>query len=140
MGNAQPSAKRPGKGRGLGPVPRGIEVLVHKAAVDAEFKALLLERRAGAAAEIGLRLSPPEALLLDSIPAAQLEAVIASTRVSPDNRRAFLGKAAAVMLAALGAVACDRKPVPKGIKPDRPRRKTQPTAQSKAATKGIRPD
>ena len=103
MGNEQRPERSSGSGRNLAPVPRGIEVLVHKAAVDAEFRALLLERRAGAASEINLQLSPAEGLMLDGIPAAQLEAVIASTKVSPGNRRAFLGRAASAMLAALTA-------------------------------------
>jgi hypothetical protein len=34
---------------------------------------------------------------------AQLEAIIAQTKVKPSKRPAFLGKAAAVMLVALGA-------------------------------------
>jgi hypothetical protein len=94
-------------------VPRGSEVLVKKAAVDAEFRALLLARRADAAREIGLALEPAESAMLASIPAALLEGIIARTTVSPLSRAAFLGKAAAVMLAALGAdlaVAADYEP------------------------------
>ena len=135
MGGEQPPATPPGNGRDL-VVPRGIEVLVHKAAVDAQFRALLLERRAEAAGEIGLRLSPAEAAMLNGIPASQLEAVIASTKVSPGNRRAFLGKAAAVMLAALAVGSCDLGcPATLGSRPGRPRRRP-----STPASKGIRPD
>jgi hypothetical protein len=93
----------PGSGKDIGEIPRGIEVLVSKASVDAEFRTLLLDRRASAADEIGLDLSPAESRMLDAIPAVQLEAVIGRTKVAPSNRRAFLGRAAAVMLAALGA-------------------------------------
>ena len=103
------------------PVPRGIEVLVKKASVDAEFRALLLAKRAEAAAEIGLALDPAEAAMLQAIPAAQLEATIEHTTVNPMTRAAFLGKAAALMLAALGAQAgADGPPPPGGIAPDRP--------------------
>jgi acyl carrier protein len=72
-----------------------------------------------------------------------LEAVIAQTRVPEEHRRAFLGRAAAAMLAALGVlspefgcdhedqispkdnivsagIAPDRPPPPKGIAPDQP--------------------
>jgi hypothetical protein len=90
-------------GKPLGPIPRGIEVLVKKAAVDAEFKRLLLEKRAEAAKEIGLTLEPAEAQMLAAAPREQLEAIIARTTVAPSLRPVFLGGAAAVMLAALGA-------------------------------------
>jgi len=110
----------PGPGKGVGEVPRGIEVLVKKASVDSEFRALLLERRSGAADEIGLTLEPAEAMMLDAVPAGQLKAVIDSTEVSPQRRRAFLGRAAAVMLAALGASVESAFGRTRGIKPDRP--------------------
>ncbi|HPD16601.1 MAG TPA: hypothetical protein PLE19_16730 [Planctomycetota bacterium] len=104
------------------PVPRGIEVLVKKASVDAEFKSLLLARRAEAAREIGLELTQAETAMLNAVTAPQLEAIIAQTTVSPMSRAAFLGKAAAVMLAALGAdlAAMEGPPPPGGIAPDVP--------------------
>ena len=135
----------PGSGQPVGEIPRGIEVLVKKAAVDAEFKALLLSRRAAAAEAIGLTLQPAEAAMLAVAPAEQLEAIIARTSVPQEHRRAFLGWAAAAMLAALGALAtakgcelverakqeqfekpygADRPkyhgPAPGGARPDRP--------------------
>lgn len=85
-------------------VPQGIEVLVKKASIDPAFKASLLERGAAAAEEIGLRLEPAEAMMLAAAPREQLEAIIARTSVPQEHRRAFLGKVAAAMLAALGAV------------------------------------
>ena len=90
-------------------IPRGIEVLLKKASVDPEFRALLLEKRAEAAESIGLELTAAEALMVDSVPAAQLEATIAGTRVAPETRRIFLGKVAAAMLAAIAAspLGCD---------------------------------
>ncbi len=87
-----------------GSIPRGVEVLVKKASVDAQFRALLLDKRAGAAAEIGLELAPAETALVNTVPAAQIEAVIARTRVPDEHRRAFLGRAAAAMLAAIAAM------------------------------------
>lgn len=109
----------PGCGQPLGPIPRGIEVLLKKAAVDAPFRALLLERRAATAEEIGLTLEAQERAMLDFVPRAQLEAVIAGTRVDARVRPAFLGKVAAVMLVALGAstTGCDRAVPSRGVRP-----------------------
>jgi acyl carrier protein len=87
------------------PVFRGIEVLVKKAAVDPAFRAELLAHRAAAAERIGLQLDPAEAMMLAATPAAQLQRVIAETEVPQEHRRAFLGQAAAAMLAAVGIVA-----------------------------------
>ena len=144
----------PGAGQPVGQIPRGIEVLVKKAAVDAEFRALLLEKRAEAAVEIGLALDPAEAMMLSAVPAAQLEAIVARTEVPDEHRRTFLGKAAAAMLAALGVVTtvagCPKgiapdRPAPKGIAPDRPPPK-EPEGKSKDEPKppppprGIQPD
>ncbi len=105
----------------FGDIPRGIEILVKKAAVDPEFKELLLSERAKAAGEIGLELDPTEAMMLQAAPVEQLEAVIDRTVVPQEHRRVFLGKAAAAMLAALGLAqtGCHR-PGPKGIRPDEP--------------------
>ena len=102
-------------------IPRGIEVLVKKAAVDPAFRALLLEKRAAAAESIGLRLDPTEVTMLASIPEAQLSAIIAGTKVAPGISKAFLGYAATVMLAALGCdahTAGSDEVVTKGITPD----------------------
>jgi hypothetical protein len=95
-------------GPGSGPFARrGVDVLLKKAAVDPAFKKLLLERRSAAAEAIGLELDAAEAALVDSAPEGQLDAVIARTTVSPKIRPAFLGYAAAAMLAALAATtAC----------------------------------
>ncbi|HUU55801.1 MAG TPA: hypothetical protein VMW93_00540, partial [bacterium] len=41
-------------------IPRGLEVLIKKAAVDPAFKDILFEKRAGAADAIGLKLTPAE--------------------------------------------------------------------------------
>jgi hypothetical protein len=117
----------PGSGKSVGNIPRGFEVLMKKAAVDPAFKAMLLDRRAEAADEIGLQLEPAEAMMLVAAPREQLEAVIASTHVPDEHRRVFLGKVAAVMLGAVGLVTAGCGET-KGSRPDR----TQ--------TKGISPD
>ena len=103
-------------------LPRGIEVLVKKAAVDAEFRALLLDARAGAAGEIGLDLDPAEAAMLEATTAAQLEAIIASTKVDDHLRLTFLRGSAAQMVAVLERARASALMEARcgGIRPDRP--------------------
>lgn len=109
----------PGSGTGIGPIPRGIEVLVKKASVDAAFRMRLLATRAAAAADLGLELSPSESALLAAVPAPQLAAMIDGTRLPERQRAAFLGSAAAVMLAAIGLTGCsDDAPQSAGIRPE----------------------
>lgn len=129
-------------------VPCGIEVLVKKASVDPEFRKLLLEKRAGAALEIGLELEPAEATMINAVPKAQLEAIIATTAVEPRQRTAFLGRVAAVMIVALGAstVGCGREEeAPTGIRPDRPDVEEEQEAEDDeisppGPTRGVQPD
>ena len=125
------------------PIPRGIEVLVRKAAVDPEFKDLLLAKRAEAAKEIGLELEPAEILMLQSLSAEQLEKTIAGTQVPEEHRRVFLGKAAVAMLGVLGVtsiIACtmgcriDRPPEKQKEKPEEKEKQPQPISH------GVRPD
>jgi len=92
----------PGSGRNNVPVPRGIEVLVKKASVDAEFRELLLKQRGKAAATIQLELDPAENAMLSAIPQEQLAQIVSQTTVPMELRPAFLGRVAPVMLAALG--------------------------------------
>jgi hypothetical protein len=148
----------PGAGKPVGNIPRGIEVLVKKAAVDPGFKKILLEKRAGAAKEIELTLEASEVAMIDAVPERQLEAIIAKTTVHPKQRGAFLGRVAAVMIVALGAstvgYGCKREregpDAGEGIRPDRPDveegdEETGPPAPAgerpdRPTTKGIRPD
>ena len=137
----------PGSGKSVGPIPRGIEVLVKKASIDPDFKQLLMSERAKAADEIGLKLEPAEIAMLNAVPAAQLETIIANTEVTELSRSAFLGRAAAVMLAALGVStqACSGPPVT-GIAPDKPDQEPAPKddepkrPERLPAPEGIRPD
>ena len=94
-------SRPPGQGRERGEIPHGIEVLIKKASVDASFRRALLEKRAKAAHEIGLELTPAEVAMLDSIPAPQIEAIIESTRVPDAQRQTFLGRIATRMLTAI---------------------------------------
>lgn len=125
--------------KALGPIPRGIEVLVKKAAVDPEFRRILLEKRAAAADEIGLKLEPAEVAMLNAVPAAQLESIIANTNVSEVTRSAFLGRAAAVMLAALTATTAAGCA---GSRPDQPEQDSTPPEPPKEVHPkgGVRPD
>ena len=136
--------------------PRGVELLVKKAAVDAEFRALLLDKRADAADEIDLVLTAGEKLMLQATPPEQLEAIIANTSVAPKHRRVLMGKVAAVMLVALsaGLTGCGPEPerplVSEGIRPDPPEpnapAQVDPAEDTPAQptpppiTEGIRPD
>ncbi|MCL2622505.1 MAG: Os1348 family NHLP clan protein [Planctomycetaceae bacterium] len=120
----------PGSGKPMGNVPRGIEVLLKKAAIDAEFRELLLGDPEAAAESIALELTPVEQAMLQNIPAEQLSAIIHQTQVPQQQRRAFLGTAAAAMLAVLTGtvIGCPDgciPPIPligpQGIRPDDPR-------------------
>lgn len=81
--------------------PCGIEVLLKKASIDPNFKALLLENFDKAATSIELYLDPIERTMLRSMPTDQLETIIDQIEVPQPQRRAFLGTAAAAMLAVL---------------------------------------
>ena len=134
----------PGSGKPVGKIPRGIEVLVKKASVDPEFKGILLDRRAGAAKDIDLALEAAEVAMLNAVPAAQLEAIISKTTVSPKHRNVFLGRAAALMIVALGASAitpaCGQEsPVVDGIRPERPEVATPPPAEVEAVQPNTTP-
>ncbi len=142
----------PGCGKGVGAIPRGIEVLIKKAAVDADFRRLLIDQRAAAADEIGLLLKPAEAVMLAAIPAATLEMIIAATYVEPAKIPTFLGRVAAAMLLALGAGAAMSSaqvvPVAKGVRPPESNAVVSTAPATAPAndgldahlTKGIRPD
>jgi hypothetical protein len=112
----------PARGRPIRNVPRGLEILLKKAAVDPEFKRRLLTDRSRAAARIALQLDPTEVEVLDALPPRNLLAMVDRTEVPDSQRRAFLGCVATVMLAALGAMEASaaEEIVVTGILPDRP--------------------
>lgn len=98
--------------------PRGIEVLVNKAACDPAFKTTLLTDRFAAVTAIGLELTPGERSILAAIPASQLERIIEKTTVPPNLTDVFRGYIAAAMLAALGIGIAGCIPVAGGARPD----------------------
>jgi hypothetical protein len=112
----------PGSGKGVDTVPRGIEILLKKAAIDESFRKTLLSNRSNAADAIGLTLNPVEISMLKAMPEPALEKMIGATKVQPKIRQAFMGYTAAVMLAALTAASDglpqDRAQVSLGIQPD----------------------
>jgi acyl carrier protein len=127
-------------------ISQRIEVLLKKASVDPVFRTAFLERRGEVAQEIGLSLEPEEAAMLGAVRREQLEAIIARTNVPEEHRRAFLGQAAAAMLAALGivagrpGVASGQVPGPPffgGVRPDNP---PDRPANEDLPPGGIRPD
>ena len=136
----------PGSGRDNGSIPRGMEVLIKKAAVDPEFRSVLLEKRTEAANLIGLELTPSEAAMMKTIPERQLLSIVSHTDVPDRERRVFLGKAAAAMLGVLGAGVAGscREAYTAGIKPDKTRnisKGIEPDVPDKMpVTDGIRPD
>jgi hypothetical protein len=112
----------PGSGKEADTVPRGIEILLKKAAIDESFRKTLLSDRVNAADAIGLTLNPVEKAMLTAIPESSLERMVAATKVQPKIRQAFMGYTAAVMLAALTAasdgVPQDTAQASRGIQPD----------------------
>jgi hypothetical protein len=105
------------RGQLLKGIPRGIEVLIKKASVDPEFRAVLIEKRAEAAAEIELELSATEAAMLKVIEPVQLEKIIENAKVPDGHRRIFLGQIADAMLFVLGTTSSGGCA---GIRPDWP--------------------
>jgi hypothetical protein len=82
-------------------VPRGIEVLVKKAALDAGFRSALLASPVAAAESIGLGLGRTEVALLGAVRREQLENVIEHTHVDPRLHSVLMGSEGGPMLAAL---------------------------------------
>ena len=122
-------------------LPRGIEVLIRKAAIDVEFRKTLFKDRVAAAKEIQLDMAPLEQEILKSIEWPQLEAIIHSTRVPETQRQAFLGNSAQAMLVALEVTPIDinDQVAITGIDPDDPRDDEEPPFPPPVASTGIRP-
>ena len=113
-----------------GSIPRTIEVLLQKAAVDPEFKQRLLEKRGAAAEELGVVLDPAEKALLTAIPLNQLESVIAHTKVPERTRKLLL--AGVATLAALGVYTVCLPTL--GNTPDMPPHRPTPATSTSPVT------
>lgn len=81
--------------------PRGVEVMLLKASVDTEFRALLHEDVEEAALSIGLALRDDDRTLLESITVEELDVWIDRVRVPDALRGVFEGASAEAMLEAL---------------------------------------
>ncbi len=84
-----------------GRIPRAMELMLKKAAVDAEFCRQLLEKRSKVSGTIGLDLDPAERQMLDVIPEPQLKAIIAGTAVPEAQKRVLATGSAAAIVALL---------------------------------------
>lgn len=93
----------PGSGKSIGDIPRGIEILMKKAAVDPKFRKLLLENPKKAAEQIELQLDATELAMLQSAPKEQLNQIIDQTEVPFHVRRNLLKATTAVAI--LGVLA-----------------------------------
>ncbi|NLI77440.1 MAG: hypothetical protein GX442_13490 [Candidatus Riflebacteria bacterium] len=82
-------------------IPRGMEAMMMKAAVDAAFLGQLLERRSALADELGIALDPAERFMLDRVPAGQLREMARRTPVTEAQRGVLHGGPAAAALLAL---------------------------------------
>lgn len=82
-------------------IPRGMEAMMMKAAVDAGFLGQLLERRSALADELGIALDPAERFMLDRVPAGQLKEMARRTPVTESQRGLLHGGPAAAALLAL---------------------------------------
>ena len=86
--------------RPTGNSPRGMEILLKKAAVDEEFAKLLLESPEEAARLISLDLGDSEKRILLNTPRSTLETMIRNTTVKRHQLSAFRTLSASLMLAA----------------------------------------
>ena len=87
-----------------GEFPRGIEILLKKARVDAAFRARLLKDPLSAAASISLELSRQEIHIIDSTPQSLLQAMISNTHVPKQHVNTFrTAKTAAILALILGS-------------------------------------
>jgi hypothetical protein len=80
-------------------IPRGMELVLKKAAVDAGFCERLLAERLEAVKDLGLTLDSSEEQMLQTIPVGQLRLIISRTKVPAPQKSVFLGTSVAAMVA-----------------------------------------
>ncbi|MHC4661993.1 MAG: Os1348 family NHLP clan protein [Planctomycetota bacterium] len=126
-------------------ISNGIEQVLAMAAVDEKFASTLLDNREAAAKASGVELTPTEKQILLSIEKDALKQMIENVRgrIPAKERRAFLKKSAAALLALVGAgfltIASGCNEIAStGAQPDRPKPKPEPPSDLK--TRGIRSD
>ena len=123
-------------------IPRALEILVKRAAIDSKFKTELLARRDKIADDLQLPLDESERAMLACIPAEHLEKMIKTTEVPPAQRSMLAKGTAAAMLALLAQLTF--APVP-GRAETPPELSSKPIAAKSETEKvqpvtGIRPD
>lgn len=93
---------RPQASRGIrNDIPRALEILVKRAAIDKEFRAQLLQKREKIAKEMRIPLDPSEKAILAGIPEEHLQKMIQVTEVPPAQKNLLAKGTAAAMLALL---------------------------------------
>lgn len=101
-----------------GNVPRAMEALLKKAAVDPRFLEELVSKRSRLATDCGVVLDPAEVTMLDGAPEPQLRAIVAGVQVPEDQTRILSGASSTAIVALLaqlafgqgGAVAAPQSP------------------------------
>lgn len=145
-------------------IPHALEILVKRAAIDADFKKDLLTKRDKIADELKIPLDSSERAMLDCIPAEHLEKMIQATEVPPAQRKILAKGTTAAMIALLAqltfAPVAGRAEAPakinirptnsssknsedavvKGIRPDIPAQIKLPVYEDHLADRGARPD
>lgn len=97
---------RPEAGRSLrSDIPRGLEFLVKKAAVDPEFKREFLQKRDRLIDELNIPLDASEKAMLACVSPEHLEKMINATRVPPSQHKALAKASTAAMIALLTHLA-----------------------------------
>lgn len=79
-------------------IPRAMELLIKRAAIDADFRHRLLSERASLADQLAIPLDASERAMLSSIPEKQLSAIISGTRVPESQKGLLLGSPATMLL------------------------------------------
>lgn len=135
----------PGNTRDLPPIPAGIEEILGLAAVEQQYADLLYQDRGHAVEASGVSLTATERVILGAVGDDALRKMVDRLALTEQDRRYFLGRAAAVAAvlvagaATVGAAGCRDKVAPPqgpvktaGVRPDRTDHVEAPT--------GIRPD
>ncbi len=124
-------------------IPRGLELLIKRAAIDSEFRITLLEKREKLIEELQIPLDESEKAMLACVPAEHLEKMIAATEVPTSQKRALRTGSVAAMVALMTGLAF--APVAGGTNQTQPVRLTKSSSSDSSdqytmRLTGIRPD
>lgn len=151
-------------------IPRALEILIKRAAVDEDFKNELVRKRAQIANELSIPLDASEKAILACVSDEHLQTMISATEVPPIQRKLLAGGTAAAMIALLAQLTLapvparaeqpvsaqqtkdygnhefckvpPKLPAPGGIRPDNPQKKPAmfDDYSDHLADRGSRPD